>query len=46
MTQIVLPRMVAKNKGVIINLSSAAAKLQGLPFLSVYSGTKVCMKIL
>ncbi|KAK7098914.1 very-long-chain 3-oxoacyl-CoA reductase-like [Littorina saxatilis] len=39
MTGIVLPGMVAKKKGVIINISSAAGK-KPTPLLSLYSGTK------
>jgi short-subunit dehydrogenase len=41
MTQIVLPHMVAKKKGVIVNVSSSSATFEGLPFASVYAGTKV-----
>jgi len=40
MSQMVLPRMVAKNKGVVVNMSSAAGLRSGLIFGSVYSGTK------
>lgn len=39
MTRIVLPQMVERSRGVIINMSSMAAKIPN-PLLSVYSGTK------
>lgn len=39
MTRIVLPQMVERSRGVIINLSSMAAKIPN-PLLSVYSATK------
>ncbi|KAL8565357.1 hypothetical protein ACOMHN_029052 [Nucella lapillus] len=39
MTAVVLPSMVAKKKGVIINVASAAG-LRPLPFLALYSSTK------
>lgn len=39
MTRIVLPQMVERSRGVIINLSSMAAQIPN-PLLSVYSGTK------
>jgi short-subunit dehydrogenase len=45
MTQMVLPGMVAKKKGVIVVMSSGAGKLAGLPFMSVYAGTKVSLEI-
>lgn len=40
MTALVLPRMVEKKKGVVINVSSSAGVIPN-PLLSVYSGTKV-----
>jgi len=40
MTQMVLPRMVAKKKGVVVNMSSGAGLSDGLLYGSVYSGTK------
>jgi NADP-dependent 3-hydroxy acid dehydrogenase YdfG len=40
MTQMVLHRMKAKDKGVIINISSAAGQAV-LPFAAVYAATKV-----
>ncbi|CAG2164039.1 unnamed protein product [Oppiella nova] len=40
LTALVLPRMVAKGRGAIINLSSASA-LYPIPLLSLYSATKV-----
>ena len=40
MCGLVLPKMLIKKKGVIINLSSTAAMLPN-PLLSVYSATKV-----
>jgi 17beta-estradiol 17-dehydrogenase / very-long-chain 3-oxoacyl-CoA reductase len=40
MTSIVLPGMVAKKKGVILNISSASGK-RPISLLSLYSGTKV-----
>jgi len=39
MTEIVLPQMVSKKKGIILNLSSAAA-IGATPLLSVYSACK------
>ncbi|XP_055915170.1 very-long-chain 3-oxoacyl-CoA reductase [Eupeodes corollae] len=39
MTKMILPRLVAKKQGVIINVSSLAAVIPN-PLLSVYSGTK------
>lgn len=41
MCQIVMPGMVKKKKGVVINISSMAALLP-TPMLSVYGATKVC----
>lgn len=40
MTYIVLPGMVHRHRGVILNLSSTAAVFP-MPFLNVYSCTKV-----
>lgn len=40
MTALVLPEMVKKNKGVIINISSTAAVIPN-PLLTIYSATKV-----
>ncbi|XP_077864262.1 very-long-chain 3-oxoacyl-CoA reductase-B-like [Saccoglossus kowalevskii] len=42
MTKIVLPQMVKRRKGVIINISSAAG-LNPLPLLLIYSSTKAFM---
>ncbi|XP_077985323.1 very-long-chain 3-oxoacyl-CoA reductase-like [Glandiceps talaboti] len=42
MTRIVLPQMVQRKKGLIINISSTSAKLP-VPLLSVYSATKAYM---
>lgn len=39
MTEIVLPQMVSKNKGIILNISSASA-LQPTPLLSLYAASK------
>ncbi|XP_063145703.1 very-long-chain 3-oxoacyl-CoA reductase [Candoia aspera] len=39
MTQLVLPRMVERSKGIIVNISSMSA-LMSTPFLSLYSGSK------
>ncbi|XP_055844520.1 very-long-chain 3-oxoacyl-CoA reductase [Episyrphus balteatus] len=39
MTKMILPRLVAKKQGVIVNVSSLAAVIPN-PLLSVYSGTK------
>ena len=44
MTRIVLPGMVARKKGAVINLSSSAA-LYPTPFLTVYSAAKVKIQI-
>ena len=44
MTSIVLGDMVARKKGLIINLSSAAGK-EPVPLLSVYSACKVSISI-
>jgi 17beta-estradiol 17-dehydrogenase / very-long-chain 3-oxoacyl-CoA reductase len=43
MTYIVLPQMIKRQKGVIINLSSAAA-FSPLPLLSLYSATKTFVR--
>lgn len=40
MTNIVLPSMLKKNKGAVINLSSASS-IWPSPLLSTYAGTKV-----
>lgn len=40
MTRIILPQMVERKKGVIVNLSSMAAQVPN-PLLTVYSSTKV-----
>ncbi|XP_062973507.1 very-long-chain 3-oxoacyl-CoA reductase [Elgaria multicarinata webbii] len=40
MTQLVLPRMLERSKGVIVNISSFSG-IQPCPFLSLYSATKV-----
>ncbi|GAB6022362.1 hypothetical protein CHUAL_006483 [Chamberlinius hualienensis] len=42
MTRLVLPQMVERRKGAILNLSSTAA-VYPMPFLNVYSATKVCV---
>jgi len=39
LTNLVLPKMIEQNKGVIINISSGAGK-QGFPLLSAYCATK------
>ena len=39
MTELVLPQMVSKNKGIILNVSSASA-LQPTPLLSLYAASK------
>jgi len=44
MTQIVLPGMIEKGRGVIVNVSSSAGEKKGLPFASVYSATKVSVR--
>ena len=43
MSRILLPKMVAKGGGVIVNLSSLAF-LSAMPQVSVYSATKVCQQ--
>ncbi|XP_070787319.1 very-long-chain 3-oxoacyl-CoA reductase [Pituophis catenifer annectens] len=40
MTQLVLPRMVERSKGIIINVTSISA-LAKIPFLTLYSASKV-----
>jgi len=40
MTRIVLPQMLERKKGAIINISSASGVIP-VPLLTVYSGTKV-----
>jgi 17beta-estradiol 17-dehydrogenase / very-long-chain 3-oxoacyl-CoA reductase len=40
MTQIILPQMVERKKGVIINVSSLAAVIPA-PLLTVYGASKV-----
>ncbi|XP_015673951.1 very-long-chain 3-oxoacyl-CoA reductase [Protobothrops mucrosquamatus] len=40
MTQLVLPRMVERSKGIIINITSVAA-LEKAPYLTLYSAAKV-----
>lgn len=44
MTAIVLPRMVEKKKGAIVNIGSASCF--GFPLLTVYSATKAYVDIL
>jgi len=39
MTELIIPRMVAKKKGIILNISSASA-LQPTPLLSLYGASK------
>lgn len=41
MTRVVLPSMVARRKGLVINMSSIAA-YQPLPLMGIYSASKVC----
>uniref|UniRef100_G1K8T2 Hydroxysteroid 17-beta dehydrogenase 12 n=1 Tax=Anolis carolinensis TaxID=28377 RepID=G1K8T2_ANOCA len=43
MTQLVLPSMVKRSKGVILNMSSIAA-VYGAPFITVYTATKAFVK--
>jgi len=43
MTKIVLPRLVAQNKGAIINIGSMAS-LHGSPFFALYAATKAFMQ--
>lgn len=45
MALIILPRMKAKRKGVIVNIASTAGKVPGLPYAIVYGGTKVGYRI-
>ena len=40
MTKMLLPKLLEKKKGVIVNLSSSGAEL-GPPMLTVYTATKV-----
>ena len=40
MVKVVLPKMLDKKKGVIVNLSSSAGSLM-LPMMTVYASTKV-----
>lgn len=42
MTRLILPEMVERRKGVVLNLSSTAA-VHPMPFLNIYSATKVCV---
>ena len=44
MTSLVLPGMVARKKGVILNIASAAGK-SPMPLLTLYSATKVEMTV-
>ena len=43
MTKILLPKLLGKKGGVIVNLSSSAAELNP-PMFSVYNATKVIVK--
>ncbi|KAJ6667152.1 hypothetical protein lerEdw1_017130 [Lerista edwardsae] len=43
MTRLVLPGMVERSKGIIVNISSVAGHIP-LPFMAVYSGTKAFVK--
>ena len=45
MTKVVLPKLLEKKGGVIVNLSSSAAELNP-PMFSVYNATKVTFRIL
>ena len=40
MTHVIMPKMVAKGRGIVINLSSASAIRPG-PMLMLYASTKV-----
>jgi short-subunit dehydrogenase len=42
MTHVLLPDMVKRGKGIVVNISSAAGDAP-TPLLSVYSATKVCV---
>lgn len=44
MTRIVLPGMVSRKKGAIVNIGSFAGSTTD-PFYSVYSGSKVCQSL-
>ncbi|XP_040852178.1 very-long-chain 3-oxoacyl-CoA reductase-B-like [Ochotona curzoniae] len=43
MTRIILPRMVTRRRGVIINLSSVAS-LRSIPFLNMYAASKAFVR--
>ena len=43
MTKSILPKMVKQNKGIIINISSIASSLRGLPNRFVYGTTKAAI---
>ena len=43
MTKSILPKMVKQNKGSIINISSIASSLRGLPYRFVYGATKAAI---
>lgn len=40
MTKILLPRMIQKNKGIVLNISSLSATIPA-PLLTVYAASKV-----
>lgn len=44
MTKLVLPQMIARKKGAIVNVSSSS-ELQPLPLMTVYAATKVHISI-
>ena len=44
MTREILPKMIKQNKGSIINVSSIASSLKGLPNRFVYGTTKAALK--
>lgn len=44
MTKLVLPRMVAKGRGAVVNVSSGS-ELQPLPLMTIYAATKVSQTV-
>nr|XP_008121511.1 PREDICTED: very-long-chain 3-oxoacyl-CoA reductase [Anolis carolinensis] len=44
MTEIILPQMVGRKKGIIINICSGSA-WRPMPFASMYSASKACMDV-